>query len=154
MKKFTGLLLLFFLVCLPFRAEAKIYKPLSPEVVDRPVQIPNETVLPDYLGDLEYAGVINTQADDGYLLKVNCYQHPKFIYSDENGNEEFPYAEFLKFEGGAVYLVGLFFINKENKIELYLDEEAMEKSPSGKLTRTPAEETLFKKMPIKKEKNK
>ncbi len=124
--------------------EAKPYKALT-KGVGSPVEIPDETVLPDYMARLEYAETI---LYFGTLRAANFYKDPEFRYLKEDGEEIFPYAEIVKKEGDSLHLFGLFFINNKNVLEFYADGENSNSPPTGKLKKfIPQKEDRVTKTP-------
>lgn len=147
MKKrigFTALVLILAAIFVCPTAYAKPYKALTKEV-GSPVEIPDETVLPDYMARLEYA---ETDWLYGTPLFSVGYSDPEFHYFNDEGTEIFPYSEVVKQENNQFYLVGIFFVNDKNVIEFYFDKEALEKSVTGKFEKyVPEKEDRVQKVP-------
>ena len=157
MKKKIGFVALLSILVAIFVWSTASAKPYRPFTLNGAAEIPDETILPDYLERLEMDYTVYDGAPDGSTLMITFFKDPDFRYLDENGKEISPYLEVLKFEikgdKGRVNLVSLVFISAENKIEMYADEKSLGEPATGKLTRIESYSSEpFKKAPREKEK--
>ncbi len=151
MKKLIGLMamaIFLFSVFVFSIADAKPYKALSG---DLKVEIPDDAVLPSYLSRLQKVDNILDSTADQHFLVLSRWADPDFQYFTEEGEEFYPYTEYIKWEKDVV-LIGILFVTDDGELVGYYDREGFIGPATGKWTKTTISDApkSFKKVPRQK----